>query len=90
MSSSERRASPGRLRAALVAAAALLSMGACGFEPLYGKRADGTMVADELASVQVAVIADRSGQQLRNILLDRISRTGQPVDPRYQLAVTER
>ena len=72
-------------RQTLIAAFALLS--ACGFQPLYGTRDDGARVSDELAAVQVALIADRSGQILRNYLLDGLTPNGPPTQPRYLLSV---
>jgi len=65
----------------------MIVLSGCGFQPLYGTRDDGTRVADELAAVRVALIADRSGQILRNYLLDGLTPQGQPSAPRYVLSV---
>ena len=67
--------------------AALTLLSACGFQPVYGTRDDGARVSNELAAVQVALIADRSGQILRNYLLDGLTPQGQPAQPRYVLSV---
>ena len=81
------------LRSALVArrfAAALLALGllfGCGFKPLYAPRDDNAVVAAELATVRIARIEDRTGQQLRNFLLDRFNPDGQPANPLYNLRV---
>lgn len=54
----------------------------CGFRPVHGRRGRGGAA---LTSVDVAPIADRSGQLLRNALLDRL----RPVDDApHELVVT--
>jgi LPS-assembly lipoprotein len=69
----------------VIVAAALLA--ACGFQPLYGGGKRGPAAA-ELASISVAPIADRSGQVLRNHLVDRLSPYGRPARPAYTLEIT--
>ncbi len=65
----------------------MILLSGCGFQPLYGTRDDGTRVSDELAAVRVALIADRSGQILRNYLLDGLTPQGQSTAPRYLLSI---
>ena len=66
--------------------AALAVLGACGFQPIYGSRGTpGTQV--QMASIEVGIIKDRHGQQLRNFLLDRINPGGTPQSPNYTLTV---
>lgn len=62
----------------------LLSAAACGFRPVYG---GGAPVRAEMAAVEIALIADRTGQMLRNELLDRLTPTGAAQAQRYLLAV---
>ena len=69
-----------------VAAVLLLSLQGCGFQPLYGKNSLGG-VDDELARVKVQVIANRTGQQAHNYLLDRLNRKGRPAKPLYLLEI---
>lgn len=69
-----------------LAVAALLLAGGCGFEPLHAPRG-ASSVPTELATVQIANIADRSGQYLRNYLRDEINPYGVPGNPRYRLDV---
>ncbi len=78
-----RSASP-RIVGAL--AAVLLLVAGCGFRPLYatGGIADASA---ELSQVEVAVIPDRSGQILRNYLIQGINSDGRPTDPTYRLNV---
>ncbi|WP_119460552.1 LPS assembly lipoprotein LptE [Rhodospirillaceae bacterium SYSU D60014] len=67
---------------------ATASLAACGFQPLYGDQgAVGPSTAEALASIRVEAIADRSGQQLHNLLLNDLSPYGRPADPRYILTV---
>lgn len=76
-----------RVRPALLATLVLMS--ACGFRPLYGTGGVAN-AADELAQVEVSVIADRSGQILRNHLIQGLNTGGRPTDPVYRLDVTLR
>ena len=74
---SERRRTGVTARAALFAAAVLLS--ACGFEPMYGApRGTPNAAVQGMAETRIALIADRAGQELRNNLLDRMTPLGQP------------
>ena len=63
-----------------------LSVAGCGFQPLYsgGQNSEATA---ELATVHIAPIADRVGQQLHNHLLDLLNPKGRTRDPRYVLRV---
>jgi LPS-assembly lipoprotein len=76
---------PSRLLAA-GAAALLLALAGCGYTPLYATNEQGSTVQD-LASVDVKVVPDRSGQQLHNFLRDEINPTGRPSMPRYDLEI---
>jgi LPS-assembly lipoprotein len=61
----------------------------CGFQPIYARSGGATSsaIADQLASVQVAAIADHTGQQLRNNLVQTLSPRGEPAAARYRLDV---
>lgn len=85
MSSARRRART--VIAAVALRAALgLSVAACGFEPMYGER-HGEAVQAELQTVSVGPIANRSGQQLRRYILDRIHKGDRAPSPLYQLEI---
>jgi LPS-assembly lipoprotein len=72
-----------------VAAILLLALTACGFQPLYGNRSLDAIRAEEgLARVSVGVIADRTGQMLRNELDVRLDPNNQNLRPLYNLSVT--
>ena len=71
---------------ALALLAAVVLLGACGFRPLYGSK-ETAAAAAELAAVEIKPIADRAGQQLHNLLLDRINPRGRPARPRYILKI---
>ena len=66
--------------------AALGVLTGCGFEPIYGSSGPSNISA-ELSTIQVAPIKDRIGQQLHNLLLDRVNPTGSPRKPKYNLTV---
>jgi LPS-assembly lipoprotein len=67
----------------------LLALAACGYRPLYGERGpDNVSVADELALVRIESIPDRIGQQMYNMLRERLNPYGKPADPKYVLSIT--
>ncbi len=70
----------------LAAGIAALVLAACGFRPMYAPVANETVLND-FAGVQVAVIQDRVGQQLRNDLQDLLTPRGQPAQPDFVLRV---
>lgn len=70
----------------LLLGGALPALAGCGFSPLYGRGEDGS-VAEELAKIRVLPIANRSGQVLRNHLLDGLTPRGEPQKPQYTLQV---
>lgn len=76
-----------RRRGALAALAGALLLAGCGFRPLYGDRATTPAVGDKLADVGIDIIPDRSGQILRNELLDRMTPRGSAGAPAYYLGV---
>jgi LPS-assembly lipoprotein len=59
---------------------------ACGFEPLYARRAGGSTY-EQLSAVYIDQIEDRSGQLLYNALRDRMNPDGVPQRPAYRLSV---
>ena len=67
----------GAIAASLAAAlaAGLVLLGGCGFEPVYGERSQAS--GDALARFEIALIADRTGQMLRNELLARMQPYGE-------------
>jgi LPS-assembly lipoprotein len=76
-------------RRAVLAFLAALPLSACGFEPLYGNRQQaGDAVFNDFHQVKIATISERSGQMLRNELLDRLNYRGEPSQPLYELRVT--
>lgn len=55
-----------------------LALSACGFSPVYGTYSGthNAAVASSLDSIYIDTIPDRSGQKLRNILMDQFYQTG--------------
>lgn len=66
---------------------ALTLLAGCGFKPLYATTATSPGGA-ALNQTALAVIADRDGQKLRNLLTDRMHLRGTPQQPLYRLAIT--
>ena len=58
----------------------------CGFEPIYSG-ARGQQTVAEFATVKIDRIEERTGQILRNYLLDSINPRGEPQQPMYILRV---
>ncbi len=83
--SGQRLPGPGIVCLLLGAAGAL---SACGFKPLYG-RSEGQALSpvDHMAAIRIEPLADRFGQQVHNLLRDRLNPYGQPRDPAYRLDV---
>ena len=68
------------------------TLGACGWQPLYGRiNTDsgpvGGNAGPQLATVHILPIADRTGQNLYNELRDRINPSGAPSEPNYDLVI---
>lgn len=66
--------------------AMLLSLSACGLQPMYAGGGDGA-VAQGLAAVDVPPIAGRAGWLVRNALRDRLGQSGEDPPARYRLDV---
>ncbi len=71
---------------AIVAVGLLLT--ACGYRPLYGNQ--GKVTAAGMETVKIGLIENRTGQILRNLLLDQVNPNGEPIDPEYSLSVSLR
>ena len=83
--SGERLPGPGVVCLLLGVAVAL---SACGFKPLYGRsEAQALSPVDHMAAIRIAPLQDRIGQQMHNLLRDRLNPYGQPRDPVYRLNV---
>jgi LPS-assembly lipoprotein len=80
-----RAARPLRLALAAAALVSVAALAGCGFRPLYGQAGPGS--AGTLAAIEIERIPDRSGQVLRNLLLDRLTPEGPPARPAYSLSV---
>lgn len=87
---------PSRRRFGKYLAAGLLlpALAGCGFQPLNSRTAtDGGASAgakgslDELAAIRIAPLSDRAGQEMHNLLRDRLNPSGQPAAPKYELVV---
>ena len=67
---------------------AALGLSACGFQPLYGRSApQAASPVDRMAAIRISPLGDRVGQQMHNLLRDRLNPRGQPRDPDYRLDV---
>jgi LPS-assembly lipoprotein len=67
----------------------VISLNACGYQPLHGKRATAlnTEMQDELANIWIYEIKDRQGQILHNELLTLFNTKGRPQKPKYKLKI---
>ena len=74
------------MRRAALLCAALLSLSACGLQPMYAGGGSGA-VAQGLAAVEVTPIEGRAGWLVRNALRDRLAQSGDSAAARYRLDV---
>lgn len=72
----------------LVAGGLLTACAEGGFRPLYGER-QGQVARSTLAAVSISLIPDRSGQLLRNYLIDSFGAGSAPARWRLDLKLTE-
>lgn len=66
----------------------LCTLTACGFRPLLAESKHGKSVSDEMAGIYIAPIENRIGQQLKNLLRDRLNPLGEPRKHSYKLVIT--
>jgi len=88
MSWSER--SPiGRRTRSLAITGILSLLAACGFKPVYGVNSAGKSpsAVQEFAAIEIPVLPNRLGQQMRNLLIDALHPDGATGDYRYKLAI---
>ena len=76
----------------LLSSVLVATLAACGFHPLYKKdSADVAAVTSDFAQVRIVTVRaanpefDRLGQQMHNLLIQRLNPDGTPSDPRYRL-----
>ncbi|MBU6235629.1 MAG: hypothetical protein KGQ41_07270 [Alphaproteobacteria bacterium] len=79
-----------RALALILVSALSLTLAACGFTPVYGTYSQNAEVSKSLDGVYIDVIPDRTGQKLRNLLIDRMVADGRnaAVDSPYHLRVS--
>ena len=63
-----------------------LALAGCGFQPIHGQNSAAS--GEALAGIDIELIADRTGQMLRNELLQQMQPRGGRTASRYDLAVT--
>jgi LPS-assembly lipoprotein len=71
----------------LIAILFLASLAGCGFQPLYGRQTQNAEVQQKLAATYIAPISGRTGQMVRNELLDLMTPKGVPARSIYRLSV---
>ena len=66
-----------------------LCLASCGFEPLYGPHSSigAPEVENHLAQISIAQLPERTGQILRNHLLDKLNPSGEPAHPEAFLSI---
>jgi LPS-assembly lipoprotein len=74
-------------RYAVVAGLLSLTVGGCGFHPLYGPTASGANLSDVMKTVQVSAIGSRTGLRVRNELVFGTTGGGEPLAPVYRLDI---
>jgi len=75
-----------RFFTALLCAALLTTMAGCGFSPLYATKTQTSVEA--FRNITIANIPERTGQQLRNLLIDKMYGSAAPSgQSRYHLVI---
>jgi LPS-assembly lipoprotein len=74
-----------RCRGIAAAAAAMLTIAGCGFQPIHGNQSAAS--GEGLANFDIGLIADRTGQMMRNELLQQMQPRGAVPAPRFGLNV---
>lgn len=72
----------------ILAFISLLFLAGCGFKPLYEAGGSSAEMQAKLSAVEVAPIADRLGQVMRNRLLDRLN-VGAKADYRLEVVLSQ-
>ena len=72
--------------ARILALVAALTVAGCGFQPIHGQRSAAS--SEVLATIDIGLIADRTGQMLRNELLRQMQPRGGRTAARYALSVS--
>jgi LPS-assembly lipoprotein len=82
----------GRLKAAAAVAvlAGLVTLGGCGWQPLYGPTASGAQLEDVMRTVEISTIPGRVGQRVRNELIFKTTGGGEADIPKYRLDIAIR
>lgn len=66
-----------------------LSLAGCGFKPLYGvdSASHQPAVAQQFSAIEIPPLPNRTGQQMRNLLIDSLHPSGAATDYAYRLNV---
>jgi hypothetical protein len=65
----------------------LFLLSGCGFTPVHGNHVSRETTSDLLSNIEIAMIPEESGVNLRNELMDRMYKYGRPSAPEYKLSV---
>jgi len=71
------------------AALGLLALAGCGFKPVYGEHSAGKSpsAVQQFAAIEIPVMPNHLGQEMRNLLIDSLHPHGADTDYRYRLDV---
>jgi LPS-assembly lipoprotein len=79
----------GRRTLSLAIVGILSLLTGCGFKPVYGVNSAGKSpsAVQQFAAIEIPVLPDRLGQQMRNMLIDSLHPSGVTGDYRYKLVI---
>lgn len=66
---------------------AMVALSACGLRPIYGTGSGDPRLREDLSNIEIALIPEKEGLDLRNELMDRLYAHGRPADPKYRLVI---
>lgn len=77
------------MRCLIAGVIAVLSLNACGFQPLYGPNSDleTVEIQSRLEQIKVSKLPHREGLILRNYILDKLNPSGEPSSPEMALDI---
>jgi LPS-assembly lipoprotein len=76
-----------RFGAVLGCALLAMALSGCGFRPLYGDMGRTGAAQVDLSQIAIEPTQDRTGQRLRQILIQNLTPKGEPARPKYRLFI---
>lgn len=76
-----------KIAASATVLSVIVTLGGCGWQPLYGPTAGGAQLENVMRTVDISIIPGRVGQRVRNELIFRSTGGGEADVPKYRLDI---